>query len=393
MKKKAYFLTLLFFLYGIGVCFIHPLTPEYVNALGLESVYYGLFYSIMSFGMFTGSLFFGWMSKKTKRIYLLSIGIILYALSQLLFGFVNTNGPLILVWRFMGGFGVGAPLSFFATFANEVTKDKASRDKLILILPPVEIIGEAVGYKLGGFLHARMGWDFTSVFILQAAWLVVLSLIMFFLFFKDEVRPEPKIEAKTKEKHKFNPAMLVFFLIIMLATLSSIITTKYTEKYVIQLGYTSDDLGTIMMVTALVGVAASLIYSFLSKKIKFNYRWIHAVLLVISGVMILVTYLIPTSGFLIGVYTSYTIFYMCKVLISSTDTRIILENSNESNKGFNMGLRQASIASGNFVGPLIGGAIYDANNVWAFFASSIMFGVTFLISIIALAFKKKEKID
>ncbi|GEM_PF-3819805 len=393
MKKKAYILAVLFFLYGIGVCFIHPLTPEYVNALGLDSFYYGLFYSVMSGGMFAGSLFFGWTSKKTKRIYLLSIGIFIYALSQLLFGFVNTNGPLILVWRFMGGFGVGAPLSFFATFANEVTVDKTNRDKLILILPPIEIIGEAVGYKLGGFLHARMGWDFTSVFVLQASWLAVISLTMFFLFFRNEAKPEPQITAIKEEKKKFNPAMLVFFAIIMLATLSSIITTKYTEKYVIQLGYTSDDLGTIMMVTALVGVAASLIYSFLSKKIKFNYRWIHATLLLLSGTMILITYLIPSSAFLIAVYSSYTIFYMCKVLISSTDTKIIIENSNENNKGFNMGLRQASIASGNFVGPLIGGAIYDSNNLWAFFASAIMFGVTFLISVISLIFKKKEKAD
>lgn len=394
MKKKAYLLIVLYFFYGIGVSFIHPITPEFVNSLALSDFYYGLFFSMMSLGMFAGSWFFGWASKHVKRIYLLCLGIFFYGVGQFLFGFANSIPLLILVWRFFGGFAVAAPWSFFATFANELTTSKNTRDRLILLLAPIEIIGEAIGYKIGGYLYSNTPLSFQHVFIIQVSVLTILSIATFFILRKEEQAKVVENNHVSVEKHAktpINPLLIGFFFVIMFTTLSTILTTKYTEKYTIELGYTSDDLGTIMMVTALVGVAASLIYSFLAKKIKIKYRIVHTALIAISSIAVLVTYLIPSSRFLVGIYSSYIVFYASKVLVTSTDMRIVIDNSTEENKGLHMGIRQSFIAFGNFAGPLIGGVLYSNNPLLCFYVSSGTFALTLVITLTLIAIEKVKR--
>ncbi|MCQ2772431.1 MAG: MFS transporter [Bacilli bacterium] len=399
MKKKAYLLIVLYFVYGISVSLIHPVTPEYVISLNLNDLFYGVFFSMMALGMFVGSLFFGWMSKRFKRTPLLCLGILGYALGQALFGFVNTIPSLILVWRFFGGFCVAAPWAFYATFANDLTRDNNSRDRLILMLAPIEIIGEAAGYKIGGFLYSNTVLSFEHIFIIQVSLLTILSILTFFILQKEDkklFKSDQENAVKKQNLVSFNKTLIPFFGVIALTTISTIMTTKYAEKYIIEIGFNSNDLGTIMMVTALSGVVASLIYTLLAKKCKINYRIVHCFLIGISSISVLITFLIPASSFLVAMYTTYTIFYISKCLTTSTDTRIVIDSSNEGNKGFHMGIRQASIAFGNCVGPLIAGAVYSTNHLWCFYMSSITFAATLIFSVssilISNAITKKEEL-
>ena len=132
------------------------------------------------------------------------------------------------------------------------------------------------------------------------------------------------------------------------------------------------------------------------KKYKIKYRLVHTCLIATSAIGVLVTYLIPSSNFLVGIYTSYLLFYVSKVLITSTDMRIVIDNSTDENKGLHMGIRQSFIAFGNFAGPLIGGALYSNNPLLCFYISASTFGLTMIISVGLLFWNKareKKQID
>ena len=71
-----------------------------------------------------------------------------------------------------------------------------------------------------------------------------------------KLKSDQENAVKTKNAFTLNKMLIPFFGIIALTTISTIMTTKYAEKYIIEIGFNSNDLGTIMMVTALSGVVA-----------------------------------------------------------------------------------------------------------------------------------------
>ena len=120
MKKKIYILAILYLVFGISVNLIHPITTNYVRSLELNDVYFGLFFSLMSLGMFIGSIGWGKLSDKVGRTLILSIGIIGYAFFQFCFGYFNTIPFLILIFRVCSGIFIGAPHTLFLSFVRDI---------------------------------------------------------------------------------------------------------------------------------------------------------------------------------------------------------------------------------------------------------------------------------
>ena len=88
-KKKLVFFFILYFMFAICVNLVHPVTVKYVDSLNLPDAYFGFFASLMSLGQVVGALFFGSVSDKIGRKWLIVIGLFGYCLAQLGFGFIN----------------------------------------------------------------------------------------------------------------------------------------------------------------------------------------------------------------------------------------------------------------------------------------------------------------
>ena len=181
MKKKTYLLAVLYLVFGIATNVIHPITTDYVRSLELNDVYFGIFFSLMSIGLFIGSIIFGKLSDKVGKTYLLSIGLFGYAFFQFCFGYFNSIPWLILLFRIGSGIMVAAPHTLFLSFVRD-SESKENQGKAFSLMSSLYLLGTALGYKLGGFLYSEVNLDFIYVFLVQVSICVLLSII-FILFF------------------------------------------------------------------------------------------------------------------------------------------------------------------------------------------------------------------
>ena len=114
MKKNIIIILILVFCLNILNNLGHPVTPSFVRSLDIPEYMFGIFYATMSLGMVIASPFWGSLGDSIKNKYLIFIGIIIYAIGQLGFGFVH-NQYLMVLFRFYLCMGVAAPMILFVS--------------------------------------------------------------------------------------------------------------------------------------------------------------------------------------------------------------------------------------------------------------------------------------
>ena len=165
-KRKIIIFFILYFLFGISVNIVHPITVDYVNQLNLPDQYFGFFSSLMSLGQVVGAISFGFLSDKIGRKWLVVLGLLGYALSQIGFGFINSIPVIILIFRFLAGFFISAPSTLFVSLCIDYSK-KDNKVKMLSILTSCYILGTSFGYEIGGFLKDILNFSTSNIFVFQ----------------------------------------------------------------------------------------------------------------------------------------------------------------------------------------------------------------------------------
>ena len=218
MKNKnnsLIFIILLNIFSSLAFNMAHPVTPMFINKLGLPTFMFGLFFATMSVGNFIGSPLFGTLSDKKGRIKFLVLGAIGYGLSQLGFGF-NTNPFLILIFRFTGGFFVVSYLTASMAYLTDITTNE-NRTKYITYYAAANTIGTSLGSLLGGIIGNN---NFKYTFFAQFILCLILGILVYFLL------EEPKKEktyttSETLTNNKINYSkllnknLLIIFIMVM----------------------------------------------------------------------------------------------------------------------------------------------------------------------------------
>jgi MFS family permease len=200
--KTALFFTL-FLLHSICINLVHPITTTYVNNLNLPDYYFGFFYSLMSLGQVIGAIIFGSLSDKIGRKWLIVLGIVGYALSQLGFGFINTFPLLILLFRVMAGVFISAPNTLFISLCLDISTTE-KKVKYLSILNCISLLGASIGYEIGGSLYNYANLTIAQIFIFQFILCLTTSSI-FALFMKDNKR----VVQTTQDTKKFSFKILL----------------------------------------------------------------------------------------------------------------------------------------------------------------------------------------
>ena len=122
MKNKRFIIiAVLYFILCIGNNLIHPITTPFLeNYLRIEKVFFGYYFALMSLGIVVGAMVCGTLSNKISRKVLTCIGFVGYAFFQLLFGLVNFNPYIVMIWRFFSGFFIAFPNTLFIVFASDL---------------------------------------------------------------------------------------------------------------------------------------------------------------------------------------------------------------------------------------------------------------------------------
>lgn len=385
MKTKYVLLFIIYLLFHITINLVHPVMSAYVNSLELSPAYFGVFFALMSLGQVVGAIFWGALSDKIGRVKLIALGVLGYGLAQFLFGFVTIHPLIILIYRFMSGFFVAAPLTLFITYLVDVTK-KESRMKGVMIFTCLQILGSSLGYKIGGFINTYLSFTIAEVFITQIITCLMVSVLSFALFNSQEKKLQEKSErskkyASLKDLKGIGVTTLMFLITLTIVSIAQNNVSKYLDIYVPDSGYTSDDLGNIVLVSGIFGVLANLVMiPFLQKKIKEKYHIAFIVTIAIGTIMLSLTFL-PNNDYLMSLlYGPFMIYMMAKSVGTSMETSYLAKAAPKDKRGVILGIRQSFISLGSVIGPLIGSVLYQGDHkLWVFYLSIILLALSFVI--------------
>lgn len=376
-NKSLIFIILLNMFSSLAFNMAHPVTPMFINKLGLPTFMFGLFFATMSIGNFIGSPLFGALSDKKGRIKFLVLGAIGYGLSQLGFGF-NTNPFIILIFRFTGGFFVVSYLTTSMAYLTDITTNE-NRTKYITYYAAANTIGTSLGSLLGGLIGNN---NFKYAFFTQFILCLILGILVYLLLeepAKDKKHTTLEISTHNKIDYSklINKNLLIMFIMVgafYFASTSYNSSINYYIEDVLKLPPTF--IGGFM---ALIGIVGFMINLFLTPLLAKHFKEIN--------LFKTITLCITASLFLMVISKNVILFLSCAVIFASfASIHIPLQQSiitklAKENYGSLMGLLNSSKAIGQVTGSLTAGFIFDLGNKLPFLISAIIVFISFIILI------------
>ena len=374
-NKSLIFIILLTMFSSLTFNMAHPVTPMFINKLGLPTFMFGLFFAAMSIGNFIGSPLFGSLSDKKGRINFLILGAIGYGLSQLGFGF-NTNPFIILIFRFTGGFFVVSYLTTSLAYLTDITT-KENRTKYITYYAAANTIGGSLGSLLGGVIGNS---NFKYTFFLQFILCMILGILAYLLL----EEPQKANSSTSSKSYNFkkvnysnilNKNLIIMFIVVIafyFASTSYNSTINYYIEDVLKLPPTF--IGVFLAFVGIVGFIVNLIFTTLLAK---HFKEIN--------LFKVITICITLSLILMVISNNVILFLTCAVIFASfASIHIPLQQSiitklSKENYGSLMGIFNSSKAVGQVTGSLSAGFIFDLGNKLPFLLSAIIVSIAFVI--------------
>ncbi len=396
MKKTVFLIVGFFLLQGIIHNLGHPVTPKFVEGLGIPNIMFGVFFASMSFGLMIGGPIWGILSDHgTKKKYII-IGLLIYSLGQFLFGYSHYASLMVIV-RFISGLGVVSASTLMTSHVIEIS-DPRDRAKHLAYLGAAFTVGASLGYYIGGFIATNQvistflgTTDLRRIFLIQAiANTIYVGII--YLTFKEEKNDtislqKPSILAGLKQISKIEPSLLIFLISLTFMTIGSTNLSKYIDVYFNELGYNPEQLGTFVMATGFVSLLTSIFLVPIFAKSK---KLLTTIAFIQISSALIIFYSFRASQFLLVMYTVFMVYVILKTVYLPLEQNFISKHAKDGKYGSVMGLRQSFVSIGMVVGPLLGGFLYQQKPILLFDFSCIVFLIgAFLLIFVYLLQKKK----
>lgn len=390
MKKYIILLIASLFV-GITTNVGHPITPYYINQLGLDKIVFTYFFAAMSLGMLVSAPFWGSLGDTYGRKWIIITNLIFYGVGQALFGYFHTVGLITFARVISGLFAGGILVNFMSYISRSKELRKYNQARLIATFISMQTVGVSLGSFIGGYLGDILNPNYQYVLYIQAGLMCLFAIyVLVFINFNDEEKSQSRSMNPFigfKNLKYLTPALLVVFVVIIFNNICFTNTSKYLDVYFSDSGYGSLQLGTINLVIGIVTLLINITLTpFLIR--KFNQLTTLLFCCIIGSICLYITF--KFSNLLTGIYTVYMIYIIAKAIIEPT-TVSYLSKQNFA-PGLLMGLRQSFISLGGIIGIIIGGSIYAAYGVSLFTFCSLLliFSSILIISIIVCTLIRKK---
>lgn len=401
MNKKTILIICFFFIQNLIHNIGHPVTPSFVNDLNIPDYMFGLFFAAMSFGMMVGAPLWGILSDQGRRKLWIGIGLSMYSIGQLAFGYVG-DSFLMVIARLFSGLGVVSAITIYTAIIVEQTVAK-KRAKILAFVAAATTLGASLGYYLGGFLATNETMvnllktdNLSKMFLIQSILNTLYVLLIMFTLSDVKVRmtfqQKPSMILGFKSIAKIDKRLLIFFISLTLMNMASTNLSKYIDIYFTDLGYTPQDLGTYVMITGFVSLFASLFLVRLATKFKKQLLLI-AIMHIISSAIVFIVF--RSYYFITMMYTVYLVYVIFKTLYVPLEQSYIAKEAKEGQYGSVMGLRQSFVSLGMVLGPVLGGFLYDQSPLLLFDFNAILFliGVLFIFGVMFIENRKMVQLN
>lgn len=370
LKRRQIVLALLVYaIITTSANFQHPITPAYLNDIGLARSLYGFLFAFMALGLSLAAPISGRLTDSFGTRWLLVMGLTGYGIFQILFGLADNIVFLVLA-RFGAGLSVAFVFPIMISYVVKITNND-ERSVALAILTASQLLFVSVGYFIGGQLDRFFTPQ--SIFFIQGGALFTVALISLIL-------PNVKVvvdRTLSLQFAKVPPHGL--YMIAMFFLISAITTTviRYFDVYVIDLGYSAAQLGQYVLITGILSVITNLwILPNLLKRTS-DIRLLQAVVLVIA-----ISLFFTFGGlqpFIVALFTTHLLFNMARSMYEPLHNNYISRLSDY--QGQVIGMSESAKMMGMFLGPILGGYLYAISETSLFLAAAFIGLIAFGFSL------------
>lgn len=384
MDKKQITLVILLtnlFIAFLGIGLVIPVLPTIMNELNLTGSIVGYMVAAFAIMQLLVSPIAGrWVDKLGRKV-MIVVGLILFSISELLFGLGQTV-EVLFISRMLGGVSAAFIMPAVTAFIADITTAE-TRSKALGYMSASISTGFIIGPGIGGFL-AEIG---TRLPFFSAAVLAAVAAILSMLLLKEPDRKyNEQVEIQgSKFKKVFQPLFFIAFLIIFvasfaLAAFESLFALFVDHKF----SFTPKDIAIVITGGAIIGAVAQVALFDRLTKVMGEINLIRYCLMLSAILVFLMTVVQSYMSILLVTFIVFVGFDLIRPAVTSYLSKIAGDE-----QGFVGGMNSMFTSIGNVLAPIIAGKLFDINLNYPFYLSTAILILGILISV---KWKKPEGI-
>jgi len=380
LRNNGAILLLMFniFLVFTGIGLVIPIMPTYMSELHISGGTVGMLVAAFSLTQLLFSPLAGRLSDNMGRKRIIIAGMLVFAISEWLFG-VASSPVLLFASRMLGGMGAALIMPAVMAYTADVTS-KEERAKGMGFINAAITTGFIIGPGIGGFI-AEFG--IRVPFYAAAVAGAVAALIT--LLMLPESAAQKQVQASTGQKQPslavqlarsyrepyFLSLIIVFVLSFGLANYETVFGLFVDHKF----GFTPTDIAMIITFGSISGaVVQATIFGWILN--RFGEKRVITISLITAGICILLT-LFVHKYWLIFLVT-FLVFLSIDILRPAIGTQMSKLAGDQ--QGYVAGLNSAYTSLGNIAGPLVAGYLFDLDINYPYISASIVLILCFILA-------------
>lgn len=387
MEKKNLMLIIAIsnlFLIFTGVGLVIPVMPLLMEDMHFNGAIMGMMLSVFSITQLLASPIMGYLSDKLGRKKMIVLGMLLFAISEFIFGFANDK-YIFYLSRGLGGVAAALLMPAVTAFVADMTTIE-QRPKAMGYVSAAISGGFIIGPGIGGVL-ASLGHRvpfFAAGIIAIIGCLLTQSIL---------IEPQHNLQAKnTSQKTNAKeivreflskPGVLFIFIIIFISSFGlQAFESIYTIMTTIIFGFNPAQIAVIITVS---GVLALFFQLFLFDHIirKISEIGLIQITFFVSAIFIFIIAFTKNSTiFVIATFVVFLAFDLFRPAVTTYLSKIAGENQGTIN-----GLNSTFTSFGNIIGPVASGALFDLNQHFPYYISA---SILFITGILSLFIRKSQ---
>lgn len=371
MKKQNITLAILLmnlFIAFLGIGLVIPVTPTIMNELHLSGTIVGYMVAVFAIAQLIVSPISGRWADRFGRKLMITIGLLIFSISEFLFG-IGTTVEVLFISRILGGISAAFIMPAVTAFIADITSIEA-RPKALGYMSAAISTGFIIGPGIGGFLadiSSRLPFFVAGLFALLAA---ILSIFTLREPERNAINENIKIQ-KPGFKRLLAPMYFIAFMIITitsfgLASFESLFSLFADHKF----GFTPKDIAIMITGGALIGAIVQVVlFDRLTKWIGeirlIRYSLILSIFLVFSMTMV--------NSYFSILLATIIVFVGFDLIRPAVTTYLSKIAGNE--QGFVGGMNSMFTSIGNILGPIIGGILFDIDLNYPFYFATVILSI------------------
>ncbi|MFI8712669.1 MFS transporter [Brevibacillus brevis] len=384
LKNQGALLILMFniFLVFTGIGLVIPIMPKYMESLGITGGTIGLLVAAFSLTQLLFSPIAGRWADSFGRKKIIVIGLVVFAISEVMFGIANSP-VLLFVSRLLGGISAALIMPAVMAYSADITTNEERAAGMGYITAAITT-GFIIGPGIGGYIAEfgiRVPFYSAGIAGLIAACITLLIL--------KESKPteESLADSSSSEKQRssllsqlmysyrepyFFSLIIVFVMSFGLANFETIFSLFVDHKF----GFEPKDIAFIITFGSIAGAVVQLTaFSWIMN--RFGEKRVISICLLFTGLFIILTLFV--HGFWMIFAVTFIVFLAIDILRPAISTQMSMLAKDQ--QGYVAGLNSAFTSLGNIAGPIVAGFLFDIDINYPYGLACLILLICFVLSL------------